>query len=310
MRVMAGAFQPCDHGQVHPLLKTGLTGAGVGAATLAYALWEAHQFRLREVRVPVLRPGSRPVRVLQLTDLHLTPRQEDKMAWVRSLAAQEPDFLILTGDLLAHMDAVPHITKTLEPLRGVPGVFVFGSNDYWTPKAINPLKYFIKDRKVVMSTQRLPTDDLEQELLNAGWVGLNNARATATVTGNRFDMRGVNDPHIRYDRYHEVAGTFDPDASLRLAVTHAPYRRVLDPMAADGADLIIAGHTHGGQVCVPGYGALVSNCDLDPARAKGLSRHGSATLHVSAGLGTNPYAPVRLACPPEATMLHLLPRET
>lgn len=80
-------------------------------------------------------------------------------------------------------------------------------------------------------------------------------------------------------------------------------------MAADGADLIIAGHTHGGQVCVPGYGALVTNCDLDPARAKGLSSHEGAALHVSAGLGTNPYAPVRLACPPEATMLHLLPRE-
>jgi predicted MPP superfamily phosphohydrolase len=290
-------------------VRTGLAGVGVGTATLAYALWEAHQFRLREVRVEVLRPGSRPVRVLQLTDLHLTPRQEDKMAWVRSLAQEQPDFVILTGDLLAHMDAVPYLTKTLQPLQGTPGVFVFGSNDYWTPKAINPFKYFVKGRKIVTSTNRLPTDDLEQELLNAGWVGLNNARATAAVAGNHFDMRGVNDPHIRYDRYHEVAGEFDPDASLRLAVTHAPYLRVLDPMAHDGADLIVAGHTHGGQVRVPGYGALVTNCDLDPARAKGLSSHGRAALHVSAGLGTNPYAPVRLACPPEATMLHLLPRE-
>ncbi|MFN8128301.1 MAG: metallophosphoesterase [Candidatus Nanopelagicales bacterium] len=294
---------------VHPLVTTGLAGAGVGAATLAYALWEAKQFRLRDVRVEVLRPGSRPVRVLQLTDLHLTPKQEDKMAWVRSLADQQPDFVILTGDLLAHMDAVPYLTKTLEPLHGTPGVFVFGSNDYWTPKAINPFKYFMKGRKIVTSTRRLPTEDLEQELLNAGWLGLNNARAEMQVAGHHFDMRGVNDPHIRYDRYDDVAGPFDPDAQLRLGVTHAPYRRVLDPMAADGADLIIAGHTHGGQVCVPGYGALVTNCDLDPARAKGLSSHEGAALHVSAGLGTNPYAPVRLACPPEATMLHLLPRE-
>jgi len=293
---------------VHPLVRTGLAGAGVGAATLAYALWEAHQFRLRDVQVRALRPGSRPVRVLQLTDLHLTPKQEDKMAWVRSLADLQPDFVILTGDFLAHMDSVPYLTKTLEPLRGTPGVFVFGSNDYWTPKAINPFKYFMKGRNIVTSTRRLPTEDLEQELLNSGWVGLNNARAGMTVAGNRFDMRGVNDPHIRYDRYDEVAGPFDPDAGLRLGVTHAPYLRVLDPMAADGADLIIAGHTHGGQVCVPGYGALVTNCDLDPARAKGLSSHEGAALHVSAGLGTNPYAPIRLACPPEATMLHLLPR--
>lgn len=290
------------------MVKTAAAGAGLGAATLAYALWEAHQFKLRQVSVPVLQPGSRPVRVLQLTDLHLTPTQDDKMAWVRSLAELEPDFLVLTGDLLAHTDSVPYLAKTLEPLRGTPGVFVFGSNDYWAPKAINPLKYFKRGRVPKMSTPRLPTEELRSELVNAGWSDLNNSRAVATVVGNRFDMRGVNDPHIRKDRYGRVAGSFDPDAALRLGVTHAPYLRVLDPMASDGADLIIAGHTHGGQVCVPGMGALVTNCDLDRKRAKGLSTHEGAALHVSAGLGTNPYAPVRLACPPEATILHLVPR--
>lgn len=305
---MAAQLLPCNHGHVHPLVKTAAAGAGLGAATLAYAMWEAHQFTLRQVDVPVLRPGSRPVRVLQITDLHLTPTQDDKMAWVRGLGQLEPDFLVLTGDLLAHTDSVPFVTKTLEPLRGIPGVFVFGSNDYWAPKAINPLKYFKRGRVPKMSTARLPTEELRSELVNAGWTDLNNSRGVATVLGNSFEMRGVNDPHIRKDHYERVAGAFDPEVGLRLAVTHAPYLRVLDPMAADGADLIIAGHTHGGQVCLPGLGALVTNCDLDRRRAKGLSTHEGAALHVSAGLGTNPYAPVRLACPPEATILHLLPR--
>jgi uncharacterized protein len=88
---------------------------------------------------------------------------------------------------------------------------------------------------------------------------------------------------------------------------------VLDAIASDGHDLIMAGHTHGGQVCVPYYGALVTNCDLDRARAKGLSRYEAAGheswLHVSAGLGTSPYAPIRFACPPEATLLTLIPRD-
>lgn len=291
---------------MHTAAKTGLAGVGIGAATLAYSLWEARQFRLREVRIPVLPPGARSIRVLQLSDLHLTPGQQDKMSWIRSLADQQPDFLILTGDLLAHIDSVPYVAKTLEPLTGVPGVFVFGSNDYYAPKRINPLKYFNSKRKIVMSTRRLPTDELESELLNAGWESLNNVRSEVKLAGSRIDLRGVNDPHIKLDDYASVAGPFDPDASLRLAVTHAPYLRVLDPMAADGADLIVAGHTHGGQVCVPGYGALVSNCDLDPRKAKGLSSHGQAALHVSAGLGTNPYAPIRLACPPEATIMHLV----
>ena len=93
-------------------------------------------------------------------------------------------------------------------------------------------------------------------------------------------------------------------------------------MTADGAGLVIAGHTHGGQLAVPLVGALVTNCDLDRRRAKGLSRWwpgadrgavvggaaDAAWLHVSAGLGTSPYAPVRFACRPEATLLTLTAR--
>ena len=87
--------------------------------------------------------------------------------------------------------------------------------------------------------------------------------------------------------------------------------------AADGVGLALAGHTHGGQLCLPGVGALVTNCDLDRGRASGLSQWpgrtgtseatGDMYLHVSAGLGTSPYTPVRLACPPEATLLTLRP---
>ena len=81
---------------------------------------------------------------------------------------------------------------------------------------------------------------------------------------------------------------------------------------------MLAGHTHGGQVCLPGGRALVTNCDLEPARVKGLHRHpadsvpdepGSSWLHVSAGLGTSPYAQVRLSCRPEATLLTLTARD-
>ena len=141
------------------------------------------------------------------------------------------------------------------------------------------------------------------------------------VAGLRIDVRGTDDPHIQRDQYDLVAGPYDADADLRLGVTHAPYRRVIDAMEADGADLVIAGHTHGGQLCVPFWGALVTNCDLPTAQAKGLSRVGGADLagepgrggadgrgaflHVSAGLGTSPFAPVRFACPPEATLLTL-----
>jgi predicted MPP superfamily phosphohydrolase len=82
---------------------------------------------------------------------------------------------------------------------------------------------------------------------------------------------------------------------------------VLDRFAADGYQLVMAGHTHGGQLCLPFYGAIVTNCDLDRSRAKGASQWGAhMQLHVSAGIGTSPYYPIRFFCRPEATLLTLV----
>ena len=141
------------------------------------------------------------------------------------------------------------------------------------------------------------------------------------VVASPVEFVGVDDPHLKYDRYGLVEGPFSREAELRVGVTHAPYQRILDAMTRDGAELVVAGHTHGGQLCLPWYGALVTNCDLDRGRAKGLSRWwpgagrslgsppppDAAWLEVSAGLGTSPYAPVRFACRPEATLLTLVP---
>ena len=308
------------------LSRTLFTVAGLGVAGLAYSVAEAHRYTLRRAEAPVLPAGQPTLRVLHLSDLHLTPRHTGRMAWVSSLDALEPDLVVVTGDFLAHRDAVPSVLSALGPLLERPGVFVLGSNDYYAPAPVKPWRYLTAPSDVDENRPTLPWGDLVKRLGETGWQDLSNARARVVADGRQVDVRGVDDPHIDRDRYAEVAGPFDPTADLALGVTHAPYRRILDDMVADGAGLVLAGHTHGGQLCLPGYGALVTNCDLPPAQAKGLSRHGrpwtpgdptdpglggvdgrGAVLHVSAGLGTSPYAPVRFACPPEATLLTLTP---
>lgn len=296
----------------------GVVGAGAigGAALTAYALTEARAYTLRRVTVPVLAPGTPDVRVLHLSDLHLTPGQTRKQAWLRSLADLRPDLVVDTGDNLAHRDAVPVVLDSLGDLLDVPGVFVFGSNDYFVPTLRNPVRYLLPDDgKRHTNTPQLPWPELRDAFTGAGWTDLTNRRATLEVRGVRIAFAGVDDPHLGYDRLDDIAGPADPEADLRLGVAHAPYLRVLDHFAADGYDAVLAGHTHGGQVCVPGFGALTTNCDLEPARAKGLHRHpaasqpgdpGSSWLHVSAGLGTSPYARIRVACRPEATLLTLV----
>jgi predicted MPP superfamily phosphohydrolase len=299
----------------------GLVAVGVGG--LAYAsLIERNAFAVRRVSVPVLPRGAAPLRVLHLSDIHMVPRQARKIAWIRSLAALTPDLVINTGDNLGDLEGVPAVLRALEPLLAVPGVFVMGSNDYFAPSFKNPARYLKKGHTRQHDAIPLPTADLVDAFTRAGWVDLNNARAAMSVGGHALELVGVDDAHLNYDRYAAVAGPSDPQAALTVGVTHAPYRRVLDSMTADGAGLVIAGHTHGGQLCLPFYGTLVTNCDLDRRRAKGVSRWwpgagtapssqapvDAAWLEVSAGLGTSPYAPVRFACRPEVTLLTLTAR--
>lgn len=192
----------------------------------------------------------------------------------------------------------------------MPGVFVFGSNDYFGPRLKNPAKYLTKPTHRVYGTP-LPWQDLRAAFTERGWLDLTHNRREFEVAGQRIAAAGVDDPHIERDRYDTIAGPAGPTANLRLGLTHSPEPRVLDRFAGDGYQLVMAGHTHGGQLCVPFYGALVTNCGLDRSRAKGPSQWGAhMRLHVSAGIGTSPFAPVRFACRPEATLLTLVPAPT
>jgi predicted MPP superfamily phosphohydrolase len=296
-------------------------GAGAlgGAGLTAYAAWEARRYVLRRVEVPLLPAGVRPLRVLHLSDVHMTPGQRRKQEWLAGLASLRPDLVVDTGDNLAHRDSVPVVRASLGALLDVPGVFVHGSNDYFEPTMRNPFKYLLPDDgKRHTDVAQLPWRELSRTFTDAGWLDLTNRRGTLEVDGLRIAFAGVDDPHLGYDDLAAVAGPADAEADVRIGISHAPYLRVLDRYAADGYDAILAGHTHGGQVCLPGGRALATNCDLEPARARGLHRHpadsgpgdpGSAWLHVCAGLGTSPYVRLRVACRPEATLLTLVPTE-
>jgi predicted MPP superfamily phosphohydrolase len=306
---------------VRGLTRTAAAGAAAGALGLGYAsVVERHWFTLRRATLPVLAPGSRPLRVLHVSDLHLRPGQRTEESFVAGLAEMEPDLVVDTGDNLSHPRAVPVVLRALGRLLDRPGVFVFGSNDYHGPKPKNPANYLFRPQHRILGPE-LPWRDLRAAFVERGWRDATHTRFELTVAGQRIAVAGVDDPHIGHDDYDRIAGPADPEAAgpvdgsdagpvLRLGLTHSPEPRVLDGFAADGYDLVLAGHTHGGQLRVPGFGALVTNCGVDRSRARGASRWGShLRLHVSAGLGTSPYAPVRFGCRPEASLLELVPRE-
>lgn len=302
-----------------------LAAAGLGA--LAWGtMVERNRFTLRTHTVPVLQPGARPLTVLHFSDLHMAPWQRAKQEWIRGLAVYEPDLIVDTGDNLGHERGIEGIEYALEPFRGIPGVFVNGSNDYHGPVAKSPFAYLTGPSEVRNAPALLDTARLTSFFEGLGWLDLNNTARAMSIRGSRLEFLGVNDAHIGWDRLASLPGAMDEMREnvgwqhdeggpnpVTIGLTHSPYRRVLDSLVTHGSELIFAGHTHGGQVCLPGFGAIVTNCDIPRDQVKGLSlwthARRTAYLNVSAGLGTSIYAPVRFACPPEATLLTLTARD-
>ena len=268
----------------------------------------AGPFRLNRLNVAGV--SQRPVRILHISDLHFAPGQHKKAEFLKQLAELEPDLVINTGDNLGHKDAINSALSALGPLGKFPGVFVNGSNDYRSPELKNPFRYFVAPSKVPQRRD-IDTKRFTTELENFGWLNLNNQSGQLKVAGAAIGFIGVDDPHENLDDLSSLNAQVQKlaDVDFTLGIAHAPYLRVLEAMTKSGASMIFAGHTHGGQLCLPGQRALVSNCDLPTEYASGLSGwqfgNKESLLHVSAGLGCSIYAPVRLFCPPQATLLEL-----
>jgi predicted MPP superfamily phosphohydrolase len=294
-----------------PLLLTLLT------LGLLLVLWgafvERNRFTVVREELPILKPGSKPIRVLHVSDFHVAPWQKRKLAWISKLSALEPDLVVNTGDNLGHRAAIRPTLEALSNLLRVPGVFVNGSNDYHAPEVRNPAAYLNKpstpNHKELIDSAKL-TDVFE----SSGWKNLNNASASMLVSGSRIGFLGLDDPHDKLAKFESLGKQASElgSADLVIGVAHAPYLRVIDEFGSYGAKLIFAGHTHGGQICLPGIGAIITNCDLTAKNAKGLSEHKvrskSVWLNVCAGLGTSIFAPVRLFCAPEVRLLTLTAR--
>ncbi len=271
-------------------------------------------FVVRKAQIPILPSGHDPIAVLHFSDLHLTPSVKREIRDIKSFIGLKPDLVISTGDFLGSVDAVPVVLDALDQLLDIPGLFVFGSNDYYAPRMKNPLLYLKEDTGKRIHGDPLPFHELADGLARRGWHNLNFSRAMIEIGGTKIEARGTDDAHLDRDDYSLVQGEPDPEADVAIGVTHAPYRRILEAMGADGLTAIFAGHTHGGQVRLPWLGgsrALTTNCDLPTWRARGLTRFGNQPwLHVSAGMGTSPYARIRVASPPEVSLVSLVSEET
>ncbi len=272
----------------------------MGAA--AYALYEPYRYRLAELDVPVGR-GLDELSILQVSDLHMGGRDRRLRRFLEALPERlgdVPDLVVATGDLIGANEGIEPAVAALARLEARLGRFyVLGSHDYYVPRFGSYLKYFTGPRPV--KAPRARTTELEEGLVAKGWRSLTNRTEILSRAAGDVRVTGLDDPYLgRHRTEHIERGGSD---MLAIGVVHTPD--VVSEWALAGYDLVLAGHTHGGQVRIPGMGAVVTNCALPAALAGGLHRIGETWLHVSPGLGTGRYSPLRFNCPPEATLLRL-----
>lgn len=274
----------------------------LGALAFAYGvLIERRWYRVGRYRLDILPAGTPELSVLHLSDIHLLDGDERASRFLEGLP--RPDVVVITGDIVGEPEAVEFAARALRPVRGrLASLFVLGSNDVFAPRPLNWFRYFRPGaRHIRVSTRRGRSGDLVRLLEFDGWVHLKNRKYDRRANGLRMEVVGLDDPHIHRADIRIAART--DNAAFGLAVVHSP-----DPvpeLAALGYDLIVTGHTHGGQVRLPLVGALVTNSSLPSRLARGLIRLGGSYVHVSPGVGTSKYAPFRFMCRPEATVLEL-----
>lgn len=280
-----------------------LRAAGV-AALGAYAFYEPFRFRLvrHELR---LAPGRLTPSILHISDTHLNARDDRLITFLSRLPeelGEVPDLVIATGDLIEGNSGIEVIIDVLARLESRLGRFyVLGSHDYFYSSGGSYTKYFTPRRRPTPA-RRTASHELESGLQEKGWVSLKNRTEFVDTPSGRIRLSGVDDPHLKlHDTGHIETERADV---LALALVHAPD--VVSEWVLNGFDVILAGHTHGGQVRIPSIGAVVTNSSLPAALAAGPHRVGNSWLHVSPGLGTGRYSPIRLACRPEATFLRLV----
>lgn len=280
-------------------------GLALGGAGTAYALIEPYRFRLQRHRLEV-EPGRPRLTVLHVSDLHLTGRDGRRAAFVRSVADRleaEPDLVICTGDLIEDDSGIDLVLEALGALGSRLGSFyVLGSHDYYQSRFKSPTKYLSGTRESVIA----PAADvqrLEAGLADLGWVALTNRTEHVELEGASIRVAGVDDPYLNRERTDHIARSHED--AFAIGVTHSPD--VMSEWALAGYDLVLAGHTHGGQLRAPVVGALVTNSALPAGLAMGPSKVGRAWLHVSPGMGTSRFTPVRFLCRPEVTLLEIVP---
>jgi predicted MPP superfamily phosphohydrolase len=274
-----------------------LAGTGV-AWVVGRALLRPTSAKLRRLTVPLAAwpAGLAGLAVLTLSDLHIASRRSYSLSVLEGLAGLRPDLLFLAGDLVEGGEWVEPLARRLAAVAPRYGAFaVWGNHDQFG--AAGP-----GDPAWLPSTAR-PVRAMRDTLVAAGVRLLDNQVARTTVRGEPLQIVGLSDPTRRLHDAERAFQQAEPSLPT-LVLTHSPDAAY--DLGERRADLVICGHTHGGQIVPPFRPALFTGTRHRLPRDRGLMHIDGRPVFVTAGVGTVGI-PLRLNAPSEAVWLRLIP---
>jgi uncharacterized protein len=262
---------------------------------------ETRRYTLEELRVNIVRKklSSGALKILHLSDLHLACPESHKLEFLRRVSDNDYDLVFLSGDVFEDYSGTPYASEILARRPRLGAYAVLGNHDYYE------YTMFHKTIGRLVRRYRHPafTRDvtpLIASLEAGGFTVLRNntvnlADAGISIVGIDYPGPGASDLRTLIAQA--------PAGNLIILLAHMPWH--LDLLAGCGVDLALCGHTHGGQICLPGIGAIFTDSDMPGHQASGLIARGDTTIHISRGLGADPKTNYRLFCPPTATALYV-----
>ena len=273
----------------------------LGAAGLIWVVWvEPYWFRLRRLTIRLKKPLPQPFTVLHISDFHFTRHKFHLGRFFDHLAKLEPDFVFVTGDLIDSAEGIEPCVHNLKKLRPKKGIYAtLGNHDYRTYNSFFPWVHMFTGRDIFYKRPSHEVERLKQSLAEAGVELLLNRNIIVQLGGGEeLALVGLDDPVSGRENLDEAFRSAK-NGTLRFTLAHTPS--IFPSLCLYHIDVAFAGHTHGGQIRLPGIGALGMAKSMCPI-IDSTNEYGFYGI-VSRGLGAQPVTSLRFLCRPEALLI-------
>ncbi|MCY4618198.1 MAG: metallophosphoesterase [Chloroflexi bacterium] len=291
-----------------------VAGAGalgaLGVVATLYAWWESTAVEVTERRLvlPDLPPGLEGLRILHISDTHFPASGDSVGRFLERIWHLDYDLICCTGDYVETSAGWDSAGDALTQLTAPLGVYAtLGAHDYCQPvRSFDEWVSFNADRLMGSPRRFVNPAPFVERLEEAGIVVLRNEWRSLEIGGELVRIGGAGDDSVRMARLDAAT---PPPGGFSIMLTHAPDAALRLRMPRDGGpSLVLCGHTHGGQIRVPGWGAPLRHSRLvSREQTSGVFEVSGAQVVVSQGFGTA-HVPLRFACRPEIGLITLTNR--